>query len=70
MVGVTSMLGSWCWFAAFSLANAAYVFAVGQVELIFSLMLGALWFRERLGAREWVGMAVLTVSILGVALAG
>ena len=66
LTGVTSLAGSWCWFAAFSLANAALVFAVGQIELIFSLALGAWWFRERVGAREIAGMAVLTVSILGV----
>jgi len=45
LVGLFSLLGSWSWFAAFSLMNAAYVFAVGQVELIFSLLVGALWFK-------------------------
>lgn len=68
LVGLFSLIGSWGWFAAFSLANAAYVFAVGQVELIFSLMIGWLWFRERVTGREIAGMAVLTVSILAVSL--
>lgn len=67
LVGAASVAGSWSWFAAFSLMNAAYVFAVGQVELIFSLLVGWLWFRERLTARELVGMAILTASILVVA---
>ncbi|AZQ66352.1 DMT family transporter [Silicimonas algicola] len=66
LVSVFSLMGSWSWFAAFSLMNAAYVFAVGQVELIFSLLVGWLWFREPLKARELLGMAVLTASILGV----
>ena len=66
LTGLTSLIGSWCWFAAFSLANAALVFAVGQVELIFSLAIGAWWFRERVTPRELWGMAVLTASILGV----
>ena len=70
IVGATSLVGSWCWFAAFSLANAAYVFAVGQVELIFSLLVGWLWFRERVSAREVLGMGVLTVSILVVSFVG
>lgn len=65
--GLTSLTGSWCWFAAFSLANAALVFAVGQVELIFSLAIGAFWFRERIGAREAGGIALLAVSIICVA---
>jgi len=66
VVSVFSLIGSWSWFAAFSLMNAAFVFAVGQVELIFSLLIGAFWFREKLAPRELLGMAVLTVSILGV----
>jgi len=65
-VGFFSLIGSWSWFAAFSLMNAAYVFAVGQVELIFSLAVGVVWFRERIRGREALGMAVLTVSIVAV----
>lgn len=68
LVGLFSLIGSWGWFAAFSLANAAYVFAVGQVELIFSMLIGWLWFRERVTRREIAGMAVLTASILAVSL--
>ena len=68
LVGLFSLIGSWCWFAAFSLQSAAYVFAVGQVELLFSLIIGVVWFRERLTARELAGMVLLTASILGVVL--
>lgn len=67
VVSVFSLIGSWSWFAAFSLMNAAFVFAVGQIELIFSLLMGALWFRETLKPREVLGMGVLTVSIIAVA---
>ncbi len=70
MVGLLSMIGSFCWFAAFSLQNAAYVFAVGQVELIFSLFASVLVFRERISAREMTGMAILTVSIILVVMLG
>lgn len=70
LVGIFSLIGSWSWFAAFSLMNAAFVFAVGQIELIFSLLVGAFWFREKLTPREWVGMGVLTASILAIALLG
>lgn len=67
VVSVFSLVGSWSWFAAFSLMNAAYVFAVGQIELIFSLLVGWLWFREKLTARELLGMGVLTASIIAIA---
>lgn len=63
-VGLLSMLGSYCWFAAFSLQNAAYVFAVGQIELIFGVLASVLVFGERITAREATGMAVIAVSIL------
>ena len=67
IVSVFSLVGSWSWFAAFSLMNAAFVFAVGQIELIFSLLVGALWFKEKLAAREVLGMGILTASIVAVA---
>ena len=70
LVGLFSLIGSWCWFAAFSLKSAAYVFAVGQVELIFSVLVGAIWFRERVGGREGIGMILLVASILALVLVG
>ena len=68
-VGLLSMGGSGCWFAAFTLQSAALVFAVGQVEVLFGIALGWRVFRERLRGRELAGIALLTVSILVVALA-
>lgn len=63
LVGLTSMAGSICWFTAFTMQNAAYVNAVGQVELLFSLFIGAFVFGEKVGAREWQGLLLLTASI-------
>ena len=64
LVGLTSMIGSICWFTAFTLQYAAYVNAVGQVELLFSLMIGAFVFGEKVTAREWQGLGLLTCSII------
>jgi drug/metabolite transporter (DMT)-like permease len=63
-VGLMSMAGSFCWFTAFTLQNAAYVNAVGQVELVFSALVSVLIFREAVSVREWAGMAVLLGSIV------
>lgn len=68
-IGLTSMAGSFCWFIAFTLQNAAYVKAVGQVELIFGILGTVLIFREKISPREWVGMALLVVSIMALMLA-
>ncbi len=63
-VGLTSMGGSLCWFVAFALQTAAYVKALGQVELILSLMASVLFFKESITRREIAGMALLVLSIL------
>lgn len=68
LVGVTGMLGSLGWFVAFTLENAAYVRALGQVELLFSIAGGWLVFRERVHPRELAGMALILVSILALIL--
>ena len=68
LVGVSSMAGSFCWFTAFTLQTAAYVNALGQVELILSLLATVLVFRERVTVREIGGIAVLAASIVGLVL--
>lgn len=64
LVGVTGMLGSLGWFTAFTLQNAAYVRALGQIELVFGLLVAALVFRERISLREVAGMAALMAAIV------
>lgn len=68
-IGLTSMGGSLCWFIAFTLQNAAYVKALGQVELILSVIASTLFFREKITGREALGMAILVASILLLILA-
>jgi drug/metabolite transporter (DMT)-like permease len=63
-IGLMSLGGSLCWFIAFTLQNAAYVKALGQVELILSVAASTLFFREKITGREWAGMAILVGSIL------
>lgn len=67
-VGLTSMAGSLCWFTAFTLQNAAYVNAVGQSEVVLSLLASYVFFRERLTLREGIGIALITASVLGLIL--
>lgn len=67
-MGLTGMAGSLCWFTAFTLQNAAYVFAVGQVEVIFSLVASVLFFGERITRREGWGIALITLSVIAVVL--
>ena len=64
LVGLTSMAGSYCWFTAFTLQTAAYVYAVGQIEVVFSFLIGVLVFREKSSGREISGILLLILSIL------
>ena len=45
-VGFAGWIASICWFTAFTLTNAAYVRALGQVELVFTFLVSVLFFRE------------------------
>lgn len=68
LVGVTGMAGSLGWFVALSLQNAAYVRAVGQIELVFSVLASWLVFHESARLREGVGIALLVGSVIGLLL--
>jgi len=68
LVGLASLGGSLCWFTAFTLQNATYVYAVGQSEVILSLLASYVIFRERLSWREGAGIALVTASVLSLIL--
>ncbi|WP_306131857.1 DMT family transporter [Roseivivax marinus] len=70
LIGAASILGSFCWFSAYTLERAAYVQALGQVEVALSILAGALFFGERVSSREVAGIVVLTISIVLLILAG
>ena len=69
LVGLTGMAGSLMWFVAFTLENAAYVRALGQVELVFSIAASWVLFREKVRARELAGIALISLSIVVLVLA-
>ena len=64
LVGLTSMVGSFCWFLAFTLQTVALVKAVGQVEILLSVCAGWLVFGERVTRREAQGLVLLAISIV------
>ena len=68
-IGLTSLGGSFGWFLAFTLQTAAYVKAVGQIELIFSIMATVLFFKENISIRELFAVGCLAISILVFVLA-
>ena len=57
------MFASLCWFSAMTLNSAAIVRAVGQVELLFTLVTTIFWFKEKIRLSQVVGMLLIVGGI-------
>jgi len=63
-VGLFGALTSIGWFSAFTLQNATYVRALGQIELIFTFLATLFLFREKISGKEYAGIGLIIGSIL------
>jgi drug/metabolite transporter (DMT)-like permease len=63
-VGITGVLASIFWFSAFTLQNAAYVRALGQIELVFTMLASVVFFREKVKGLEVAGILFIIAGIL------
>ncbi len=63
-VGLFGAITTACWFIAFALENVASVRAVGQVELLITLIVSGSIFKERISRIELIAISLLVVSIL------
>ncbi|MCH7937241.1 MAG: EamA family transporter [Proteobacteria bacterium] len=70
LVGVAGVLASIFWFSAFTLQNAAYVRALGQIELIFTFIASVVFFREKINRLEIAGIVFIAGGILILVVAG
>ncbi|GIT90674.1 membrane protein [Jannaschia pagri] len=68
LVGVTSLLGSLGWFTAYTLQTASLVNAVGQIELLLSMLISGLLLQERQTRRELTGITLVGLSVVGLIL--
>jgi drug/metabolite transporter (DMT)-like permease len=64
LVGGAGMIASACWFTAIALVSAAYVRAVGQIELVFTFVASLVVFRERVTVVETIGVLLIVGGIL------
>jgi drug/metabolite transporter (DMT)-like permease len=67
-VGALSALGSACWFTGFAHAPVALVRAVGQVEILFTLLFSRFFLRERLKRTDVTGALVVVAGVVLVLL--
>ncbi len=64
IVGFFGAFASICWFYAMSVQNVAYVRALGQIELIFTILASIFYFKERIIKTEILGILITLTGIL------
>jgi drug/metabolite transporter (DMT)-like permease len=67
-VGALSAAGSSCWFMGFALAPVALVRAVGQVEILFTLLFSRFFLGEKLKLKDVLGALILVSGVVLVLL--
>ena len=63
-VGVLSAAGSAGWFIGFAMTDVALVRAVGQVEVIFTLLFSRFYLKERLKHGDVAGLLLVVAGVL------
>ena len=64
IVGFFGAFASICWFYAMSVQNVAYVRALGQIELIFTILASIFYFKEKIIKTEILGIIITLTGIL------
>jgi drug/metabolite transporter (DMT)-like permease len=64
LIGLLGMAGSVLWFTAMTLQNAAYVRAVGQIELVFTFVASVFFFHEKINRLEAIGVILVIGGVL------
>lgn len=67
-VGALSACGSACWFTGFAYAPVALVRAVGQVEILFTLLFSRFFLRERMKRTDVIGALTVVAGVVLVLL--
>jgi aminopeptidase N len=67
-VGALSACGSACWFSAFALAPVALVRALGQIEMVFTLLFSRFYLHEKLKRADIQGLVLVVAGVVLVLL--
>jgi drug/metabolite transporter (DMT)-like permease len=67
-VGTLSGCGSACWFTGFAIAEVALVRAVGQIEIVFTLLFSRFYLKEILKRADVAGLSLVVSGVLLVVL--
>jgi len=66
-VGALSALGSAGWFAGFAMTHVALVRGLGQIEILFTFLVGHFFLRERVHRGEAVALVLVTLGVVLIA---
>ena len=61
-VGTLSGCGSACWFTGFAIAEVALVRAVGQIEIVFTLLFSRFYLKEILRSADVAGLSLVVLG--------
>ena len=65
-VSVCSFLASLGWFSAMSMQTVALVKTLGQIEILFSLLISAFFFKEKLARSDHMGLFLVILAAMMV----
>jgi drug/metabolite transporter (DMT)-like permease len=58
----TSCIGSLGWFSAMSLQAVPYVKTLGQIEVLFTLMISSLWLGQKVARKDVAGLLLIAIA--------
>lgn len=62
LVSITSLMGSIGWFSAMSLQYVAYVKTLGQIEVLFTIVLATVWLKQKVKVHELIGLLLISLA--------
>ena len=66
LISISSCIGSIGWFTAMSLESVALVKTLGQVEVLFMLLISAFFFKEKLQRTDHGGLVLIVLAAIAV----
>lgn len=66
LISICSCLGSIGWFSAMSLESVALVKTLGQVEVLFTLLISSYYFKAKLARQDHWGLALIVIAAICV----
>jgi drug/metabolite transporter (DMT)-like permease len=60
----TSCFGSICWFSAMALQHVAYVKTLGQIEVLFTILIATFWLKNKVKQHEIIGLLLIAAAAI------